>query len=718
MYESHFGFTGSPFQLNPDPSFYFDSRGHKNALAYLKFGAYQGEGFIVVTGEIGAGKTTLVRTLLEGLDQSTVAAAQVVSTQLESGDLLRAILSAFGVATSGESKAQLIATLEAFLTALAASGRRALLVVDEAQNLDRTAVEELRMLSNFQLGTHGLLQSFLVGQPELRAILQSKSMEQLRQRVIASCHLGPLDEGETRAYIEHRLRKVGWTVSPQFENEAFSQIYLWTGGIPRRINRLCNRLLLSAFLAEASSITAELVIQTAQELHAEIGDPGDVLATIPAAPLPSVSASQAAVAPPGVGALSPSRSKVQVVGRATNKPTAPLFCLIDTDSEYLMVCAIVQSMRKLGGIDEVVVVHTGNRDEFNFGPALAKVLPGPAVDIHLNCGHLSDARAVGDLLVNFDTTMVEYRPGGVLVIGKSEAALSCSLWAHRQGIPLARLRSGERRAWARGFRVTSDEIGERIAMELYTSDLDGYRALHRAGIPAERAHCVGDVLADAVQSTCGLLPDLAGVLAKSGLPELTSTNFALVAIRFVSGSTSSDQAQKLVSLLIQTSEQLPLVWMADAETLSELEVTRLQEMLVGTHLHVVRDLDYFERITLLQSARCLVADELGWMIDEAKAVGAVAMVVADTGMYRVDPVAGKDSIAVIDARHLPEVLRLAFKDGRGPCRAPIPAVEHPSDELAKQLNKWMPTSKGRARLASSATVDDGPAIAMLPEFHA
>lgn len=314
MYESHFSFSGSPFQLNPDPAFYFDSRGHSNALAYLKFGAHQGEGFIVVTGEIGAGKTTLVRTLLEGLDPDQVVAAQVVSTQLESSELLQAILMAFGVGSSSTSKAHLIASLEAFLTGLAAKGRRALLIIDEAQNLRHEAVEELRMLSNFQLGKYGLLQSFLVGQPELRGLLQSKSMEQLRQRVIASCHLGPLDQAETRAYIEHRLRLVGWNgETPKFEADALDRIHYWTGGVPRKINRQCNRMLLGAFLANANTISLALIDETATELRNEIGEvlsaglpppPDDSpMATAAAAPNLSEPAPAAAAAPPTATAL-------------------------------------------------------------------------------------------------------------------------------------------------------------------------------------------------------------------------------------------------------------------------------------------------------------------------------------------------------------------------------------------------------------------------------
>ena len=152
-------------------------------------------------------------------------------------------------------KAILLASLEAFLCQLALDKKRALLVVDEAQNLTPRAIEELRMLSNFQLGDQALLQSFLVGQPELRVMMQSPQMQQLRQRVIASYHLGPLDRAETQAYIEHRLHHVGWKDDPHFEPACFELIHALTGGIPRRINTLCNRLMLAGFLARSTCWT-------------------------------------------------------------------------------------------------------------------------------------------------------------------------------------------------------------------------------------------------------------------------------------------------------------------------------------------------------------------------------------------------------------------------------------------------------------------------------
>jgi general secretion pathway protein A len=271
MYESFFGLTGKPFQLNPDPSFYFGSRGHKRAFAYLEYGLYQSEGFIVITGEIGAGKTTIVRSLLEQLDREKVVAVQLVSTQLDADDMLRAVGAAFGIPVKSLDKAMLLASIEAFLCQLAVEKKRALLIVDEAQNLAPRAVEELRMLSNFQLGDQALLQSFLVGQPELRTMMQSEQMQQLRQRVIASYHLGPLDKAETKGYIEHRLKHVDWKDDPKFDPACFDLIHTLTGGIPRRINTLCNRLLLAAFLAERHVLEPADVQAIAHEIRDELG---------------------------------------------------------------------------------------------------------------------------------------------------------------------------------------------------------------------------------------------------------------------------------------------------------------------------------------------------------------------------------------------------------------------------------------------------------------
>ncbi|HEV2220876.1 MAG TPA: XrtA/PEP-CTERM system-associated ATPase [Casimicrobiaceae bacterium] len=286
MYEDFYGLAGKPFQLNPDPAFFYGSRGHKRAFAYLQYGLYQSEGFIVITGEIGAGKTTIVRNLFEHLDRDRLVAAQLVSTQLDADDMLRAVAVAFGLSIKSMDKASLLASLEAFLCQVAIDRKRALLVVDEAQNLTPRAIEELRMLSNFQLGDQALLQSFLIGQPELRGMMQGPQMQQLRQRVIASYHLGPMDRAETQAYVEHRLAHVGWKGDPRFAPAAFDLIHLASGGIPRRINTLCNRLLLAGFLGEKHAFDVADVQAIVREIRDELG-PEASLVTVPAASEPS-----------------------------------------------------------------------------------------------------------------------------------------------------------------------------------------------------------------------------------------------------------------------------------------------------------------------------------------------------------------------------------------------------------------------------------------------
>ena len=269
MYESFYGLTSKPFQLNPDPTFYFGSKQHRRATAYLEYGLHQNEGFIVVTGEVGAGKTTVVRGLLNKLDSSTVVAAQLVSTQLDAEDTLRLVAAAFGVRIKDLGKSDVLLALEAFLVDVTRQGKRCLLIVDEAQNLTPHAIEELRMLSNFQFETQALLQSFLIGQPEFRSIMHSPHMQQLRQRVIAACHIGPMEQDETQSYIEHRLKCAGFTRDPLFDSEAYVAIFKASGGIPRRINSLCDRLLLSGFLAGKNAFKLADVEEMAKELNEE-----------------------------------------------------------------------------------------------------------------------------------------------------------------------------------------------------------------------------------------------------------------------------------------------------------------------------------------------------------------------------------------------------------------------------------------------------------------
>jgi len=268
MYEAYYHLQAKPFQLSPDPRFFFSSSGHRRAMAYLVYGVHQGEGFIVITGEIGAGKTMLANTLVRRLASGNLVLAQVVSTQLKDDDMVRMVAGQFGVSQDA-SKAVLLNRVEQFLLVCHRHGKRALLIIDEAQNLPASSVEELRMLSNYMSAAKPLLQTFLLGQPEFRKTLQSPEMEQLRQRIIASCHLGPMDSAETEAYIVHRLQTAGWQSDPSFSADAFAAIHRHTGGIPRKINILCDRLLLLGRLDELHALTSTEVAKVIEELPQE-----------------------------------------------------------------------------------------------------------------------------------------------------------------------------------------------------------------------------------------------------------------------------------------------------------------------------------------------------------------------------------------------------------------------------------------------------------------
>ncbi|GAA6204849.1 XrtA/PEP-CTERM system-associated ATPase [Thalassotalea sp. SU-HH00458] len=270
MYENYYGFTEKPFQLSPDPRFFFASDHHQRALSYLQYGLDQGEGFIVITGPIGTGKTTIARNLLSQLGDESIVAAQLVTTKLDPQELLALVVSEFNIQSKGDSKADLLQAIEKFLIQLNKQGKRALLIVDEAQNLPSETVEELRMLSNFQLENKPLIQSFLLGQEELKPIIQAPNMEQFRQRIIASAHLKPLSVAEVKEYIIHRIHQAGCEKDELFSENAFELIHEKTLGVPRKINIFVDRLLLFGFLEELDVINSETIMTVAEEMEIEL----------------------------------------------------------------------------------------------------------------------------------------------------------------------------------------------------------------------------------------------------------------------------------------------------------------------------------------------------------------------------------------------------------------------------------------------------------------
>lgn len=319
MYDKFYRFSGIPFLLTPDSRFFFGSSGHSRAMAHLVYGLSQEEGFIVITGEVGAGKTTLVEQLCSQLDRQTYIIARIVTTRVSGDDLLRLVMANLGMGeTQGLDKATLLHRFDTMVSDRTRAGR-CLLVVDEAQNLSVAALEELRMLSNITVHGRASVQTILLGQPQFRRVLASPDLEQLRQRVLASYHLGPLTEGETRAYIEHRLKAVGWCDDPHWEDAAFAQVFMETEGIPRRINTLCSRVLLFGSLDETHIVTQPMVERTSLELNQDLGTG---LTTVPA----SATVGQTAFAPGQDGTL---LSRIEALEQSTSRQERVFRRLLD-----------------------------------------------------------------------------------------------------------------------------------------------------------------------------------------------------------------------------------------------------------------------------------------------------------------------------------------------------------------------------------------------------
>jgi general secretion pathway protein A len=260
MYASHFKLRENPFSLTPDPKYLFLSRQHREALNHLIYGIKEKKGFIVVTGGIGTGKTTLSRALLSGMDPS-VETALIFNSYLSDMELLEVINQAFGIPLIGvdRTKRRYIDTLNAFLLANHGAGKNSVVLIDEAQNLSRNVLEQIRMLSNLETETEKLLQIVLVGQPELRELLAQPSLRQLNERIAVRYHLDALLEDDVPDYIVRRLTVAGNTGHLTFADDAFGPIYDFSRGNPRRINILCDRALLIAYAGNGLEIDRKII---------------------------------------------------------------------------------------------------------------------------------------------------------------------------------------------------------------------------------------------------------------------------------------------------------------------------------------------------------------------------------------------------------------------------------------------------------------------------
>lgn len=267
-YKSFFGLSVKPFELVPNPAFLYMSRTHRKALSYLDYGIREGAGFVLLTGEVGCGKTTLVRNLMRQLDE-TIILSKVFNTKVSSEQLVSMINDDYGLDVKGKDKTALIKDLYDFLIEMLASGKRPVLIIDEAQNLAPELLEEVRMLSNLETDTSKLLQIVLVGQPELRAVLAAPELRQFRQRISVSAHIGNISRDETELYILHRLSVAGNREAVAFDEQALDLIYRYSRGTPRLVNIICDFVLLTAFADRTKTVSYAMVADIVRDLEVE-----------------------------------------------------------------------------------------------------------------------------------------------------------------------------------------------------------------------------------------------------------------------------------------------------------------------------------------------------------------------------------------------------------------------------------------------------------------
>ena len=269
MYLEHYGLTAAPFDITPNPRFLFYSAKHREAINHLLYGIRERKGFVQLTGEVGAGKTTLCRAMLEQLDDH-YATALILNPCLGPGELLKAVATEFGLPVGGLDRLDTLGVINQFLLQQIERGKETVLIIDEAQDLTDDLLEQVRLLSNLEMENRKLLQIILLGQPELRDRLNSPRLRQLRQRITVRYHLGPLSRVEAGQYIQHRLEKAGAKGRPTFTKPALWRICNYSGGIPRLVNAICDKALLAGFVEHSDMINYRMVGRAIRELEGNL----------------------------------------------------------------------------------------------------------------------------------------------------------------------------------------------------------------------------------------------------------------------------------------------------------------------------------------------------------------------------------------------------------------------------------------------------------------
>ncbi|MFN0182659.1 MAG: UDP-N-acetylglucosamine 2-epimerase [Aquabacterium sp.] len=651
MYERQFGITGPPFQLSPDPSFYFDGHQHRVALATLRLPFSAEAPFILLSGEIGAGKTTVLHTWTDECRHAGNWVAQLANTQLDAPQLRDAIAVAFGLDPAHWPAGDADDAWRAFFRTRA--GGATVLSIDEAQNLDGAALLSLLPLARAATAEGVSFRIVLSGQPELRLRVSARELPAVHARLLASCHLAPLDGSQTRHYIEHRLRKVGWRGQPSFDDAAFAVIHDVTGGLPRRINVMANRLLLGQFLNHTMRIEPRDVRATAQALDAEFGGV-TVSADLRGASL------RAALAP---------------------TPRGGLLVLAQGRSGHIKASALMHAAARQPGLP--VCIAMDGPDGAPWQPQADT--PHPAQRVALDEGP-SDAPAGLD--PRFTQLLRAVEPKAVLVIDGNPFLARCAGLAAGLGLPVVHIGADAQTLDERRDPQAARATIRRLARLCFGS----------ATMPPPQAgtagHVEGSLLVDAVRLAWDAATARA---ARSGKPLTTSTaidqrlGYGVVALRPPLDGTGLPTLPGIVPLLREVSRDLPLVWPMGRDTMRLAHASGLARTIEGDRIARIEELGYVDYVRLLRDATCVLTDSAN-VVEEAAALAVPCLNLGAPHVAQRDA-GGWMPVFQVGA-HTPAATRAVWQIlFRGTDDLVLPADwdGHAGSRIARHLASWLAT---------------------------
>lgn len=665
MYERHFGISGLPFQLSPDPSFYFDAAQHRVALAALRRFIDAPLQCLVLSGAIGAGKTTVLRTWLHEVHQAGHAHVLITNTLLDADGLMSAVLLALGV-TPQDDAAKPMVHLRRHLRGLA--GNALVLAIDEAQNLDRDGLASLIKLSDVASEERVRLRIVLAGQPELRSHVADHALPKLQAMLQQACHLKPLGASDTRRYIEHRLNKVGWSGAPSFDEAAFEEIHRLAGGVPRRINVVTNRLLLAQFLKGSARVRRQDVQDVGLALDTEVFD----------------------------GIVTPDSPGDRPPRQAAKRSTPTLFLLASGRSDWLKALALLSAIERRAADIAPVMVGLRNLETWALNADLWAGLRAPPQLVDLS-GWVSTSEER-----RFEAELDKHVPRAVLVFDGDDLLHRCVLSARQRGIPVVQVD-----AEAQTLADLHDPASPRAAIaRIADMRFCSSGACVTAG--ATQATQVGSLLVDALrlatsEATRG--PEIANVMLSIRRFRESRRGFGVVLLKRSQTEGANPCSPRLIGLLQEIGRDLPWVLPLRGAGLAQLPAGKLQRALEGGSIVVVGELGYIDLARLMREATCVltnspdVAEEAAILAVPCLSVEMNHVAVSPGGWLQVTDV-GAGTAAATRA-----IWRILFAGG---ARSRLPAGwdGHAGDRIARMLMRWLGLAGAPAEVGSASPIHE------------